>query len=543
MVVEELVAKLGFKVDGLGELKKFENGLKHAKDGVSRFGTAMNKWVGNLKIGSMNGIGAIGGKLAQGFRSAASSIAIAAAGAARMAAGVAAVSAALVGAVALAAKLAYNFVKARGEAAQLRREQQLAAQGDRTKVGNVEGLQKGLDMMAASGALKDVAKSFVGNIAKEADAAIRGEGDEKYKKNKIDLLDKKTGIQRDTTAVALDVLSKYADMVKDGQIARREAAIAQAKGDRKGETSAIRRANKSELEARKFASDFGIDGPLKAALDELRNGAAQFREIMEKAAKFNPGKTADQEDAAKQRAQRYEDLRQKVEGIGTGLQNAVDSVKDSIADRLMGALDDASSALLGFAKHIGLVAETKGEVQDRAKAKADAAKDPAGIAAAQKAADEALKKSTGGAAGSFARWLFGMGDAADQLIEASKAYKSAKANREANAGGNVSKEAAAGVERIYQEAAKAFLDAFQKVQDVQRQNTPDAASKKASEKVEKKEDRRSYNDIGNDKRNMPITLNQTINGLENVLAAAKNGILGAISTKAANTSTAALNAP
>jgi len=175
VVVEELIAKLGFKVDGLGEIKKFDKALTHAKGNVSRFGTAMNKWLGNLKIGALNGVSAFGGKMAQGFKSAASSIAIAAAGAARMAAGVAAVSVALVGAVALAAKLAYNFVKARGEAARMRREAQLGAEGNRTKIGNVESLQKGLDAIAASGALKDVAKTFVGQIAKEADAAIRGD--------------------------------------------------------------------------------------------------------------------------------------------------------------------------------------------------------------------------------------------------------------------------------------------------------------------------------------------------------------------------------
>ncbi len=43
MVVEELIAKLGFKAEGLGELKKFENGLKSMRKTVSDVGTGLNK--------------------------------------------------------------------------------------------------------------------------------------------------------------------------------------------------------------------------------------------------------------------------------------------------------------------------------------------------------------------------------------------------------------------------------------------------------------------------------------------------------------------
>jgi len=546
MVVEELVAKLGFKVDGLGEIKKFDNALKHAKGTVSSFGTAMNKWLGNLKIGALNGIGSFGGKLAQGFKSAASSVAIAAAGAARMAAAVGAVSLALAGAVALAAKLAYNFVKARGEAAQLRREAQLIAQGDRTKVGNVEGLQKGLDLIAASGALKDVAKSFVGNLAKEADAEIRGEGGGKYKKAGVNLLDP-NGVQRDTAEVAKEIMGKYADMAKAGQIARRELAIEnakidQGKGSRKAADAAKARANKFEVEGRKFASDFGIDGPLKAALDELRNGAAQFREAMDKALKLNPSRTADQEDGDKDRAKRYEELRQKVEGVGNGLQGAVDGVKDSIADRLHGAIDDTANAILSLGKYLRIIPETKGEVQDRAKAKVDASKDPAGIAAAQKAANDALKSVKGGEAGSFLRWLMGMGDATDKLIEASKDYKAAKSQREANAGQDISKGAAAGIEKSFQDAAAKFLEAFKQLQETQRQNTPDAAAKKANEKAEKKVINDNRSDMGNDHRVNHVTVNQTVSTFAEGAQQAAKAVLGAVSAKASVSMTAASTA-
>ena len=60
MVVEELVAKLGFKVDGLGELKKFEGGLKRMAKGGSDFGTALNRSLSNVKLNALNGVGAIG---------------------------------------------------------------------------------------------------------------------------------------------------------------------------------------------------------------------------------------------------------------------------------------------------------------------------------------------------------------------------------------------------------------------------------------------------------------------------------------------------
>lgn len=540
MVVEELVAKLGFKVDGLGEIKKFDNALKHAKGTVSSFGTAMNKWLGNLKIGALNGIGSFGGKLAQGFKSAASSVAIAAAGAARMAAAVGAVSLALAGAVALAAKLAYNFVKARGEAARMRREAQLNAEGSRTKIGSVEALQKGLDAIAASGALKDVAKTFVANVAKEADAEIRGEGDGKYKKADINVIDPRTGIQRDTAAVAMDVLGKYADLVKKGQEARREAAIAAAKGDKKGEAGAVGRANKSELEARKFANDFAIDGELMASIRALRNGAEEFRQKMAEANRNNPGLTSEEEDRKKQLAEQFSKLSNKFEGISESISRSFGSMADIISLKIIPALDALADALLSWGKKLKIIPETKGEAEDRDRAKSEAAKDTPAVAAAKQAVQPVGK-------GEFLGWLLGFGDeltkAKVALADAAKQYEAAKSQRAANAGENLRPEIVQSFEKAVQDAAKVFLDAFKHLQDVQKQNTPDAASKKASEKAEKKVINDNRNNIGNDQRKMPVSVTVNATGLEEVAAKVKAAVLGAISTKAANTSTAALNAP
>ncbi len=539
MVVEELVAKLGFKVDGLGELKKFENGLKQAQKGVSSFGTALNKWLSGAKMGALSGASAIGGKMAQGFKAAASSIAIAAASAARMAAVTAAFSAALVGAVALAAKLAYNFVKARGEAARMRREMQLTAEGSRTKIGSLEGLQKGLDAIASSGALKDVAKSFVGQIAKEADAEIRGEGEGKYKKAGIPLLDG-AGRQRDTAAVAIDVLSKYADLVKKGQIARREAAIEEAKGNKKGQAAAEGRANKTELEARKFANDFGIDGELMASIRALRGGAEEFQKRMSEANKNNPSLTSEEEARKKQLAEQFTVLSQKFEGISESVSRAFGNLGDIVALKLIGPLGELADVIQSALKKIGFMSETKGEAEDRNKAKADAAKDPAGIAAARKAVEPVGK-------GEFLGWLMGFGDeltkAKAALADAAKNYDVAKKQREANAGENIRPDAAAAIERAFQDAAAKLIEAFKAFREIKDKNSPDAQSKKAGEKVEKKEDKRTYNDIGNDKRQMPVTVTVNATGLEEVAAKVKAAVLGAISTKAANTSTAALNAP
>jgi len=540
MVVEELVAKLGFKVDGLGELKKFENGLKNATKGVSKFGTSLNKWLSGAKLGALNGVSAFGGKLAQGFKSAASSIAIAAAGAARMVAAISAGIGVMGVMVGMAAKLAYNFVKARGEAARMRREAQLGAEGSRTKIGSVEALQKGLDAIAASGALKDVAKKFVDNVAKEADAEIRGEGDKKYDKAGIKVLDPRTGIQRDTTAVALDVLGKYADMVKKGQDARREAAIEAAKGNRKGETAAIGRANKSELEARKFANDFGIDGELMASIRALRNGAEEFRQKMAEANKANPGLTSEEEDRKKQLAERFSTLANKFEGISEAVSRSFGNMADIIALKIIPALDQLAEALQSVLKKLGIMSETKGEVEDRAKAKAEASKDAPAVAAAKKAVQPVSK-------GDFVAWFIGLGDevtkAKAALADAAKQYEVAKSQRAANAGENIRPDAAAAMEKAFQDAAQKLIEAFKHLQEIQKQNTPDAQSKKANEKAEKKEDRRSYNDIGNDKRNITNSVTVNATGLEEVAAKVKAAVLGAISTKAANTSTAALNTP
>jgi len=213
---------------------------------------------------------------------------------------------------------------------------------------------------------------------------------------------------------------------------------------------------------------------------------------------------------------------------------------DIISLKIIPALDGLAEALTSVLKKLGLMSETKGEVEDRAKAKAEAAKDAPAVAAAKKAVQPVGKAD-------FLAWFMGLGDemtkAKAALADAAKQYEAAKSQRAANAGENLRPEVTQSLERAFQDAASKLIDAFKQLQEIQRQNTPDASSKKANEKAEKKEDKRTYNDIGNDKRTMPVSVTVNATGLEEVAAKVKAAVLGAISTKAANTSTAALNTP
>ena len=47
MIIEELIARLGFETKGLGDLKKFDKALEGAKKNLDGFGKAANKTIGN----------------------------------------------------------------------------------------------------------------------------------------------------------------------------------------------------------------------------------------------------------------------------------------------------------------------------------------------------------------------------------------------------------------------------------------------------------------------------------------------------------------
>ncbi len=81
------------------------------------------------------------------------------------------------------------------------------------------------------------------------------------------------------------------------------------------------------------------------------------------------------------------------------------------------------------------------------------------------------------------------------------------------------------------------------LQYFRRMLSPETNASKLQKTAEQSTDQRKYENIGNDQRVISPTVNVQASGLDAVASAVKNAVLGAISTKGANTSTGALTAP
>ncbi len=95
-------------------------------------------------------------------------------------------------------------------------------------------------------------------------------------------------------------------------------------------------------------------------------------------------------------------------------------------------------------------------------------------------------------------------------------------------------------QKRYEESIKSKSE---RMKQIRQQLSPEASTSKMVGTAQASADNRKYENIGNDQRNMPVSVKVEASGLDAVAAAVKNAVLGAISTKGANTSTGALTAP
>lgn len=528
MVVEELIAKLGFKTDGLGELKKYEDGLKRVRKSIADFGTAANKSLAS-------GASSLAGK-----STAALTAATAAAknfGRALMStvASMALMATGIAGAIGLVAKLAMNFARARGEAAKLRREQQLSAGGKRTTVGNLENFGKGLSAVSGGVLGKDQAEEFVGAIAEKANEAITSKDYSTFKGAGISVLHP-NGVQRDSTAVAADVVGKLLGMLRAGQIARREADIeTNVHGNKKKAAAAEAESNKQEFAAREFAKKFGITDKMLAALLEFRGTAEQFAETMKQAAAANPAPTSEDEARKKELTAAWDQLRNRAEGVANALLRPLERIADKLAIDVIGPLDKLMTTIAYLLKKAGIMDETKDEADQREARNAQEQKSLDGL----KKQSEASKEKP-----SILTWLFGMGTpgqaAKQELDTAVSRYESARQNRDMAATPQGAEVWTGIMKQILEQAQ----EAAQKLRDIKEKTSPDKGAEKgakdAGKKAENNYDQRKYSDIGNDQRTQTANVTVNATGLDAVAAKVKAAVLGAMSTKSASTSTAAL---
>jgi hypothetical protein len=373
MIIEELIARLGFETKGLGDLKKFDKALEGAKKNLDGFGKAANKTIGN----PLNPMSKMGTQAAQNAKQL-TGLQRVMQGVSRVftafALGATKVVAILLRTTAIVGTLAMRFVGlaagvagityalfrmasaaalAAAKTAKLRREAQLSAKGNRTTAGNIDKVTKGLGLAGVSA---DDSKSFIEGVAGKANDAILDGDQSAFQKAKTPILDK-DGRQIDTSAVATNILARYLDMMKAGRDARAKADATKGKG-RKG---AVGKANEAEKAARQFAKDWDISGVLKGALDDMKGGAAELFSKMNDAGRVNPVPTAEQESRTKQIAEDAARLQNSLDAMDKVFEN----VKDSIVSKVLPPLAQFGEGLVGVAKALGWISETIGERENK----------------------------------------------------------------------------------------------------------------------------------------------------------------------------------
>lgn len=603
-VIEELVARLGFETKGLGDLKKFDKALEGAKKNLDGFGKAANKTIGNplnpmSKMGTqaaqnakqMTGLQRVMQGVARVFTAFALGATRVAAALLRTTAIVGSLAMRFTGLAAGVAGITYALFRmasaaalAAAKTAKLRREAQLSAKGQGTTAGNLDKVAKGL---ALSGVKPDDWKSMVGSVAEKANDAIL-EGDlGKFNKAGISVLDAE-GRQRDTSETALDIIARYADMRKAAIEARDKSKATKGKGAK----AARDKANTAELSARRFASDFGIEGDLKGALDEMKGGAKELFAQIAEMVRRNPGPTEAQEERSKKIAADAARLQASLDA----LDKVGENLKDAITEKVLPPLVAFGDGLVGLAKKMGWISETAGERDERLEKQREANRGRAFNRVSSSSKIDAALNEAGkpGGDNGLVAWLMGdeVEKARAKLKSAAESYRLAQVNRDSSfstrdhdatakgfwdtqiaARGKELMDAFDGLKAATSAAASGSTDSMSQSAEKAASALDNAASgasrfseamkawqaiasptqgakglaEQTGDKIEN--DNRKYENIGNDQRTISptVNINQTISGMEGAAAAAgaaaKSGVLGAVSSKGANTSTGAINAP
>lgn len=534
-VVEELVARIGIEAKGIPELKKLDGALKKAQGGLSAFGDAMNKSLGSgQKLTALNNIKA-------GLPAIASQLKSSTALASGLGGIFAAVAMKIGGAVVKLGAFVAAMALARLHAAKLRREAQWDAEGKRTTAGGVDKLKSRL---GGIGVTDDEATTLHSGIAEKVNEAISKGDTSEFKKIGVDVLDKRHR-QRDTADITEEIVAKYLARQQKAKALRQQEQAALDKKQMKKADALRAQADAIEKPNREIAKNFGLD-PI---LGKLRSTSPEdMKRKAEDSARKAPPPSAEKE---KQLATNAEEFRKLSESVGAGIngllrpfQNFADAV-NSIA---LPKLNKWADATIGAMKSAGLIDKTPDEQNEEAergresrRGAARMGQEAGAVARWSKLADALEKQGAG--QGTFAA-LFG--NEKDKFVLAMRAYQQAQ-ERERRASTSGDGTAANLMPQFVESTKRAFeavVDAAKKLQDVQATNAATVKGEGAkAEKAQVKEDRRTYSDIGNDKRTITNSVTVNATGLDEVAAKVKAAVLGAISTKAANTSTGALSAP
>lgn len=502
-VLEELVSKLGFEVSGLAKLKAAAKQFDATKKSIVASANPIKA------AGSSASVAAIGvGKLGTASKRSSRSVLLmgTALSGMRRAGGVAAsaiksillVALRLVvvfaGVVAGAALVAAGFVAIGIKAALARREVRLAAAEIGTSAQSLETVGNIIKGAGFGDGFAEEAKKVVGAIDEVTKTIKKGgyEADEAKKKFKgfgIDQsfnVDPKTGQTRDSAAIALDVFQAYKRATEQAANLRKQADALGSKAPKKA--AALRKkAIEQDRKNAQLAEDSGISGKLKVLLDGMTG--KQFDALANEISRLFP--TTSNKSEAKQTnvASQAVEAGLKFDALMQGLSERFKEVGVELAGKFLPGLNSFLDSVISFAKRTGIISETVGERTSRQEMEREANR-AKGFRGTKDETPQQRRNRT-----------------QLELIEKQKAeYERRKAS-------------------------------------IENKISPEASAAKMQGAAEAKTTNNNQQNFGNDQRQMPVSVKVEASGLDAVAAAVKNAVLGAISTKGANTSTGALTAP
>lgn len=508
MILEELISKLGFEVEGLNKLRAARKEFERTKKSA----VATNKTL--VATSRSTAVAATGvSRLGTALRTILGVFARLITVAAGVAAGVALVGTA--------------FVIAGVRAARARREFALTAKEMGTTGQNLETLGNILRVAGFGDGFEEEAKKVVGAIDEISKSVRKGgeDADEAKKKfqgfgiDKSFDVDPKTGKSRDSAAIALDIFQAYKRATEQAANLRKEADAIANKAPKKA--AALRKkALGQDQKTEQFAEDAGIGGRLRVLLDSI--ALKDLPELVKKAARLFPttsnASEAKQDDVAKQ----AEDAALKASALLKGTADRLTEIGVALATHVLPHLNTFLDKLIAFGKATKLIPETTGEKSAReAKERLDV------MAAGRRAERETYDASPQDVRNKT------QGDAFRQQMEADrKRY------------GTPTTAPLPPSRPLPARDKDTSLAPTGWLQGLRDYFSTNANMNKAAKTAESAADNRSYENIGNDQRTQSVTVNQTLQqDAAAVAAAARNAVLGAMSTKAANTSTGALTAP
>ncbi len=347
MIIEELISRLGFEVDGLNKLraarKEFDRTKKSAQS-TSKVLVATNR----STAVAATGVSRLGTALRTILGVFARLITVAAG----VAAGVAVVGTA--------------FVIAGVRAARARREFTLAAKEIGTTGQNLETVGNILRVAGFGDGFEDEAKKVVGAVD-EISKAVRKGGDDAVEAKKkfqgfgIDKafdVDPKTGKSRDSAAIALDIFQAYKRATEQAANLRREADAIASKAPRKA--SALRKkAIEQDRKSSQLAEDGGISGRLKVLLDSI--ALKDLPALVERAARLFPTTSNKSEGQKDDVAKQAEDAALKASALLKGTADRLTDIGVALATHVLPPLNSFLDKLIEFGKFTGLIPENVGE--------------------------------------------------------------------------------------------------------------------------------------------------------------------------------------